>query len=619
MLKRFFLIILCFTTFIYAVEIDSSKIEITNFPLYIFKDIQNTQTIDSIQKVKFLNTTTSKQSLGFSDATIWLKTDIEVKTDIKNIYIQQVDAVNIMDITFYLFQNDKLIQEKRGGINYKQSKSSELLMIVPVKKGTTYTLYAKLKSTSMFLVDLNIFDAEQYLSYKKYEGLLFGLFLGFATALLIYNLFLYYSLRYPIYIYYSGWLASAIVFKSSQSGIPIEYFSMPSELYTLLYYFIFPMGILSTMFMQRILNTKIYLPFMHKVLNFIIYSSIATPFVVIFFIGIDNYIFDIYMTIFYAEFFYIVLIIQGIRKKVPGILYFSIATIPFMLAVFRSQLLFFGWIDYSLYARFGHLGVLVYESIAYALLLSYYIKKLTEENALQKALLIQTEKQESLGELLIYITHQWKAPLARLGQLVTLNEAKLKKGIDISKEDLQNTLVRSRHSINFMADTVSNFSNFYMPEKNHSKFRILDSINTVWQIVEKDFLSVNIKLTIKGDEDILYYGVANDISQIILTLLSNSKQVIVKRGIENPTIDISVYETNSCVFFEVEDNAGGITKEKRKKIFDIYVGEEKRDNKKSGLGLYLSKNIVDNYDGKIEAINTKNGLNIKVTLPKDKG
>ena len=47
------------------------------------------------------------------------------------------------------------------------------------------------------------------------------------------------------------------------------------------------------------------------------------------------------------------------------------------------------------------------------------------------------------------------------------------------------------------------------------------------------------------------------------------------------------------------------------------MGEEKRENKKSGLGLYLSKNIVEKYNGKIEAINATNGLNIKVTLPKD--
>jgi signal transduction histidine kinase len=601
-----------------AVTIDTNSPKITNFELSYLIDEDNLP-FETIKSKQFLQKTSSKKSFGFLlDKTLWLKTDIKIKSDIKELFIQQTDAINVMDIVFYLFEDDKLILKKEGGITHPDASSSDFHIRTTIEKDKTYTLYAKYKSQAPMLVDINIFDEEHYYGYIKTQTLLFGLFLGVGFAMLFYNLFLYYSLGYSQYLIYVVFLGFLIVLKSTQSGIPIEYFGVSSSNYHYFYYSFLLATVPGILFIQKVLRTKEYLPRIDKILNFVNIYTILVFLYVLAFVDIYDYIYTIYLNIF-GSIIFIALYAYAYYKKVPTSLYMLIVNIPFLLIIFRSQLLFFGWIDYDYLSRFGHLGALVYDSIAFSLLVSYYIKQLNKENELQKDIMFQKEKQSELGELLVYITHQWRAPLARLSSIFTLNGAKIKKGHLITNEEWIKSLSKSNEIVNFMTETINNFTSFYVPEKHKETFKIKDAIDNIWKIVGKEFDQENISFSIKGDESTTLYGVSNDISQVVLSLITNSKKIFIQRDIDKPNISITILQDDKNIKIIVRDNAGGSTIKPIEKLFEPFIKDENlsKVNASSGIGLYLVKNILDSFGGKIEAVQTDIGLDFIITLPKD--
>lgn len=318
----------------------------------------------------------------------------------------------------------------------------------------------------------------------------------------------------------------------------------------------------------------------------------------------------------YGSIIGLLILLWAMYKKVPFIYHYSLATVPpVVIAIVWSSLLL-GYIDYSYFARYGSMYGSMYEILTYSTLVVYYIKQMQKKNALQKSIIYQSEKQAALGELLVYITHQWRAPLASLSALVTLNEAKIKKGIDIPKEQIKKNILKSKQSINFMTETIDNFSSFYNPKKIKTHFTIISDIESIMQITDKNLLSYQIELIVRGDEKISFYGVQNDLSQVLLAFISNAKHIFNERKIKNPNILINFYEKNNDVIIEISDNAGGINIKPINAIFEPFVSG--RAKLQSGIGLYMVKNILDSYGSTIDVKNENNGVKFTVVLKRSK-
>ena len=106
------------------------------------------------------------------------------------------------------------------------------------------------------------------------------------------------------------------------------------------------------------------------------------------------------------------------------------------------------------------------------------------------------------------------------------------------------------------------------------------------------------------------YGISNELSQVLLIILSNAKDEL--KNIEKPLIKIRTSKTPAEVIIEIEDNAGGI-----KNINSLFKAYKTSKEEGTGIGLFMAKEIIENtFAGKIEAKNIKKGAIFTLYLPK---
>ncbi len=108
----------------------------------------------------------------------------------------------------------------------------------------------------------------------------------------------------------------------------------------------------------------------------------------------------------------------------------------------------------------------------------------------------------------------------------------------------------------------------------------------------------------KVNEEIKVFGIKNELSQVLLALISNANEAL--KDIEKPYVKLEIDSSNAEVIIKVKDNAGGIKKRDIDKIFEPYYTTKENG---SGLGLYLVKLIIEQgFNGKVEVCNNKEGV-----------
>ncbi len=133
------------------------------------------------------------------------------------------------------------------------------------------------------------------------------------------------------------------------------------------------------------------------------------------------------------------------------------------------------------------------------------------------------------------------------------------------------------------------------------KSTIESTIKLIGDTLEKS----NIKVELNCPDNITYKGYENDIKHTIMNLINNARDAFEDRNIENRRIVISVYHKRNELVIAVQDNAGGIDDTIQKKIFDPYF-TTKHKTKGTGLGLYMSKNMIERVHGNIDVMSSMN-------------
>jgi len=241
------------------------------------------------------------------------------------------------------------------------------------------------------------------------------------------------------------------------------------------------------------------------------------------------------------------------------------------------------------------------------------VKDEIAKNAKKDRILENQSKLAALGEMLANIAHQWRHPLTRLSiilQNIKLYSSKNKLDEDTLNRYIQNSL----EQIEYMSQTIDDFRNFYKEDKKKVEFKLENAIQNAINIIEASIKHNGIKMDIIVEDSIVYNGYPNQLSQVILNILHNSKDALELRKTANPYIKIKLFKSHKYAKIEIKDNAGGIPSNIIYKIFEANFTTKQSSG--TGIGLYMSKTIiVDNFGGNIKVKNDKDGAVFTINLP----
>lgn len=231
-----------------------------------------------------------------------------------------------------------------------------------------------------------------------------------------------------------------------------------------------------------------------------------------------------------------------------------------------------------------------------------FVQKINELEQ-QKILLTEltkmlSENNVSVDEILTIISHEFKTPMVPVKAYVDmLLEGNLGELTESQKKKLKIV----QNSISSLHDLVSNSLDSKKIELGRITMNKTETNLT--KLIENTIEKMKVENSIlfyHPNHDVIISCDAVRISQVLVNLIKNSLKVITKEaGVI--TVDLK-YVDNESVQIRVKDNGIGILTEKLPGIFTKYYktdASETRDDIGIGLGLYLSKQIIDAHDGKI--------------------
>jgi len=236
---------------------------------------------------------------------------------------------------------------------------------------------------------------------------------------------------------------------------------------------------------------------------------------------------------------------------------------------------------------------------------------------LARAVIHETEVSRMKSEFVSNVTHELKTPLS----LIRMFGETLDSGIvteEGKRKEFYSIIRKESERLTHLIDNVLDFSRMETDKKEYN-FQETDLVLLVRHSLEAYKFHIRDKgfeiVSILPEEPVMVKIDKDAISQAVLNLLSNS----VKYSDENKYMKIEVRRNSDSSIISITDQGIGIARGELKKIFDKFYrvpNKSTRQTQGSGLGLTLSRSIVEAHNGTITvASEPGKGSTFTISIP----
>src|SRR5699024_8405488 len=459
------------------------------------------------------------------------------------------------------------------------------------------------------------------------EYLIFGSLIGLSIVMALYNLFLFVTIRDRSYLYYVIFVTFNTLLFIVDTGFGYQYIwpNLVSAEAVHVTELMFLSNIAGLLFIRAFLLLDKRMKRMDDVFKFIIVLNIIA-----FIIRQFTFTGAVYVATVLVLFSIILIIFASAKSLIEGFRparYLLLAWGLFLLGVLISLLVDVSIIPLTTYTKYAWQMTTALEVIllSFALGDRYRTYKREKEAAIQEANTIQQEALDSLretnklkDEFLSITSHELQTPLNGIIGLAETMRAGAVGTVNPKMDAHLTMIMKSGERLSHLIHDILDYTNLKNEQMKMELgpvrlYEITNIVLTVCQPLIKD-KPIQLVNKIERSSNLTVLADENRLQQILYNLVGNAIKFT-----EEGTISISARTEQNFVRINVSDTGKGIPLEMQTAIFDEFYqveDDQTREHGGSGIGLNITKRLVENHGGEIRVDSTLHqGSSFSFTMP----
>ncbi|MBS7664050.1 response regulator [Pseudomonas lalucatii] len=204
--------------------------------LQVFEDVRGDATIDEVSspalQASFRRHDKAVLNAGYSRSVFWLRLDLEYRPQQSSgpqPWLLELAYPPLDHLELYLDDGRgryRLAQRTGDALPFssRQIKQNNYLFELKLSPDQPRRLYLRLQSQGSIQAPLTLWAPTAYMEEQPGRIYVLGIIYGVLLVMLVYNLFIYLSVRDTSYLYYILYIASFGLYQVSVNGAGIEYF-----------------------------------------------------------------------------------------------------------------------------------------------------------------------------------------------------------------------------------------------------------------------------------------------------------------------------------------------------------------------------------------------------------
>lgn len=582
------------------------------------EDSTNQLTFDQVQNlpIKVFNYGTEYTfNKGYTSSGYWVRFRLDFPTEL-------INSQWLLEIPFPLLDYIALYspdQNNNYSVIYTGDRSpfsqrdldntNFVFKLKPKQQNNIYYLHVKTQDSLQ--LPLFLWNIDHFPKHSAYAAGLQGLYFGIMIVMVLYNLFIYLSVRERSYLYYIAFIGTFTLFQASIQGYSFEYL-WPNHT-TWANINIPFLGVLSlffaSLFARRILNTQTLNPKFDKGLVLIASILFLTLPLVLFAsynIGIIAALFSTFI------FFNLVLVtacLAALRKNRTA----KVFVLAWAIFLISGAISLLGAIDIlpieyasQVALQIGSAIEVILLSMALADRINLIEKEKAEIEIKSREILLQANTQlensnRLKDEFIATISHEIRTPMNGV-----LGSAQLLLDTQPNEDQTLyiNTINRSGQTLLDILNNILDYSKIEADKLQLEpvEFDLEEMINECAEFFSIIASQNNIKLFVRIHQNTPKIIISDPVrfKQILLNLISNAYK-FTSRG--QVVIHVQMAEnSNEFLYIEIEDSGCGLTYDQQNMLFQPFVqvdASSTREKGGTGLGLAICKKLTHLMQGDI--------------------